>query len=106
MHLDAPFGQFGRDQIGGAVLFKTQLGMGVDIAAHARNGVGFADDVIKELHAFSLARQRPFCRAMSNQPCGQRRPAISSKPSKMSDSTNSNCTDMLGAIFQPAPPAM
>ena len=36
----------------------------------------------------------------------KRRCAISSRPSKIRLSTSSKCTDMCGAIFQPAPPVM
>ena len=55
MHLDPPFLQLARDQIGGAMLLHAELGMGVDVVADGRQlVVVFADFVDGGGHGFLL----------------------------------------------------
>lgn len=61
MHLDAPVGQHFGDQLGGAQLFKTELGVGVNVATHSRNAGRLGDEGVKNFHADSLAGEREVC---------------------------------------------
>jgi len=47
---DAPLGQLLRHQIGGANFFKTQLGVGVDVAANGSDGGSLLGEGIKDFH--------------------------------------------------------
>ena len=47
---DAPVGEPGRDQVGGAVFLEAQLGMGVDVAADLLDFGAELDDSVDQLH--------------------------------------------------------
>ena len=47
---DAPFGEFGGHQVGGALLFKAQFGVGVDVAAQRGHGVGLCGNGVYDFH--------------------------------------------------------
>ena len=58
---DAPLGEFGCHQVGGAQLFKAELGVGVDVAAHGADAGRLCDQRIKDFHAASLAAGDDLC---------------------------------------------
>ena len=50
---NAPFGELFGHHVGGADLFKTQLGVSMDVAADGRNASGLGDDRVNDLHGGS-----------------------------------------------------
>src|SRR3984885_13507605 len=62
MHRDAPLAQCARDEIRGARLLETELGVRMDIAPQALQHRGFRDDRLDQLHgddSLSIMRPRP-----------------------------------------------
>lgn len=52
MHFDAPFGQFGGDQVGGALLFETEFGVGMDVTSQCLDLCLGGEDFWNQLHGW------------------------------------------------------
>ena len=50
VHRNAPLGELARHHIGGAHLFKAQLGVGVNVPAHRCNTGRLGDDGVNNVH--------------------------------------------------------
>ena len=50
VHRDAPVGELGGDQVGGALLLEAQFGVGVDVAPQRGDGCRLGDDGVQEFH--------------------------------------------------------
>jgi len=53
--LNTPFGQLFCHHVGSANFFKTQLGVGVNVASNGRQTGRLQNDVVNQFHGFSLA---------------------------------------------------
>ncbi len=48
---NAPLGEFGGHDVGGAFLLKTEFRVGVDVAPQSGDASGLADDAVNQIHA-------------------------------------------------------